>query len=65
MKRNFPDLVGWSFEVEEVSAGAYRVQVTDDKGRQVSKFGLNPEKLIEECRAELAIIIQLKTDPKG
>ena len=52
MKHTFPDLAGWSFEVDEVSAGVYRVDATDGQGRQISRSGTDPERLIDECRLE-------------
>jgi len=56
MKRTFPDLVDWSFEIDEVSAGVYRVDATDERGRRVSRTGIDPEELIDECRLEVLLI---------
>jgi hypothetical protein len=49
--RVFPDLPGWQFEVEEVSANAYRVRGHDQAGRSIELSGtLDPAPLIEEAR---------------
>lgn len=50
MARSFPDLPGWSFEADEVSAGVYRAFGCDRAGRNVEASGLDPEALIEKCR---------------
>ena len=47
----FSDLPGWSFHVDEVSAGVYEVVARDRDGNLVSEKGVNPESVIEECRA--------------
>ena len=52
MRRTFADLPEWSFDIDEVSAGVYRVIAIDKNGRQISKTGIDPEALIEECRRE-------------
>jgi hypothetical protein len=50
MPRSFPELPGWSFHADEVSAGVYRACGRDRAGRNVEAFGLDPETLIEKCR---------------
>jgi len=50
MKTNDSRLAGWSFEVEEVSAGVCRVSAVDRLGRRVERTGTEPEKLHHECR---------------
>jgi hypothetical protein len=52
MKRTFPDLPGWSFEIDEVSASVYQVIGTDEHEHQIMKSGIDPEQLIAECRSE-------------
>lgn len=43
-------LPGWTFHVEEVSAGVYLVTATDRAGRAVVKKGIDPDALIAECK---------------
>jgi len=50
MLRQFPELPGWTFDAEEVSAGVYRAFGRDLLGRNVEATGLDPDALIEECR---------------
>lgn len=56
MKRTFPDLPGWSFDIDEVSAGVYQVIATDEEGRGFTKVGIDPEMLIAECQSEASNI---------
>lgn len=46
----FPDLPGWIFYTDELSAGAYRVGGMDRSGRRVDVTGSDPEGLLEDCR---------------
>ena len=50
MKKVFPDLPGWTFEMDEVSAEVYGVIATDELGREVSATGLDLDALLEKCR---------------
>jgi hypothetical protein len=43
------DVPGWTFEVDEISAGAYRVRGTDELGRSVEATGVDPEALLRAC----------------
>lgn len=56
MSRTFPDLPEWSFDIDEVSAGVYQIIATDRQGRRISKTGIDPEALIQECRREAGSI---------
>ena len=47
---NFPDVPGWTFFAEEVSASVFRVVGRDQQGRSVESRGLDPDVLVEECR---------------
>ena len=62
MKRTFLDLPGWSFDIDEVSAGVYQVIATDEEGRRITKIGIEPEMLIAECRSE-AVNIHRNSSP--
>lgn len=46
----FVDLPGWSFHVDEVSAGVYEVIGRDGDGNLVSEKGVDPDLIIEACR---------------
>jgi hypothetical protein len=50
MPREFPELPGWLFDADEVSAGVYRAFGRDRSGRNVEAKGLDPEVLIEKCK---------------
>lgn len=50
MKQTFPELPKWKFDIDEVSAGVYRVIGTHTNGASVQVEGTDPEKLLEECR---------------
>ena len=50
MTIQFTEIPGWQFFEEEVSAGVYKVQGKDNLGRTVEVCGVDPEKLIEECK---------------
>jgi hypothetical protein len=50
VKQTFPELPKWTFDIDEVSAGVYRVIGTHLNGHNVQVEGIDPEKLLEECR---------------
>lgn len=50
--KTYADLPNWVFEIEEVSAGVYRVQARDDAGHEVSEKGLDVAAIIEACRRQ-------------
>lgn len=50
MKLKFDDLQGWEFDIDEVSAGVYRVIGRDRHGRHVDRTGEDPEALLEDCK---------------
>jgi hypothetical protein len=58
MKQTAGGLSEWSFEVDEVSAGVYRVHGTDKAGRSVQFTGTDPDAVLEECKKRAARIIQ-------
>ena len=45
-------LEGWTFDVDEVSAGVYRVRGTHSDGRLVEALGTELTALLERCRAD-------------
>ena len=52
--KKFPELPGWNFEIEEVSAGVYEVKARDVAGRSISLKGVDPEMLLDKCRHQIA-----------
>jgi len=44
---------GWSFRVDEISQGYYRIEGMDRFGRIISRDGINPEDLIKECKEDI------------
>jgi hypothetical protein len=49
MPREFKELPGWSFAIDEVSAGVYRVLGRDLAGRTVEATGPRLKVKIEKC----------------
>lgn len=56
MKKIYPDLPAWEFELDEVSANVYEVVGTDKLGRRVSSKGVDLDELIEKCRKDAKAI---------
>lgn len=50
MSVKYQDLPGWTFEVDEVSAGVYKVVGSDSDGHTVEKTGTGPDELLEQCK---------------
>lgn len=59
------DIPGWSFRVEEVSAGVYRVRGLDEAGHSVEATGTDPDDVMEECRRSAARIHQASSGGGG
>lgn len=56
MKKEFPELPGWSFEIEDLPPGGYRVTATAKSGRTFETRGTDYEALLAECRQEVAAL---------
>ena len=54
MKKTFPSLPDWTFDVDEVSAGVYEVIGKNQLGQVVSAKGTDPYKLLDECKESAA-----------
>lgn len=50
MKNQFPELPGWQFNLDEVSASVYEVVGQDRAGHRVTAKGTDPDALLEQCR---------------
>lgn len=48
--RTFEELPGWTFNIDEVSAGVFHVKGVDEAGRSVEATGTDPDALLEDCR---------------
>lgn len=58
MNQDLIGLSGWSFEVDEVSAGVYKVRGTDQAGRHVESTGTDPDAMLLECKKAALRIVQ-------
>ena len=56
LRRTFPELPRWTFEIDEVSAGVFHVRGVDQAGRSVEASGTDPDTLLDECRESAAQI---------
>jgi hypothetical protein len=56
MKKEFPELPGWSFEIEELPTGGFRITATATSGRTFETNGTDCEALLAECRQEIAAL---------
>jgi hypothetical protein len=56
MKKEFPELPGWSFEIEAPSSGVYHITATEKGGRTFDMKGTDPDVLLSECREEAAAL---------
>lgn len=50
MKKVFPDLPDWTFNMDEVSAGVYEVVGQDEVGHYLSVKGIDLDAIVEECK---------------
>jgi hypothetical protein len=57
MSLEFKELPGWSFDIDEVSAGVYKASGKDRSGRSVEAIGLDPDELLKECKRAAAKIL--------
>jgi hypothetical protein len=55
MRKQFPDLPTWHFDMDEVSAGVYEVIGSDGLGHVVRAKGTDLELLVEQCRREATL----------
>lgn len=54
MTTAIPGSDGWCFEVDEVSAGVYRVVGTNERGHSVSETGTDVDDLLSKCQEAAA-----------
>ena len=50
MRKTFPELPNWSFDLDEVSANVYEVVGIDKYGRRVSYTGTDLEEILNQCK---------------
>jgi hypothetical protein len=48
--KTFPELPEWTFDIDEISAGVYRVRGVDNVGRSVEASGTDEDALLDECK---------------
>lgn len=56
LRRRFVELPGWTFEIDEISAGIYSVKGVDEVGRSVASSGTDPDAVLNECKKSAAEI---------
>ena len=64
MIKILPDLPGWTFEIEEVSAGVYKVVARDKHGQMLSNKGTDPDGLLKSCGEEARRLMDAAQDAK-
>jgi hypothetical protein len=52
MIREYQELPGWTFDIDEKSAGVYEVVARAEKGHVITRVGTEPERLIDACKRE-------------
>jgi hypothetical protein len=52
----FADLPGWTFEIQEVSAGVFRVRAVADTGRSIEMTGTDPDEVLKRCREAASVM---------
>jgi hypothetical protein len=64
MQATFSALPGWTFEIDETSAGIFEVTVTDERGaRKFQKTGSRPKDLLRETRGYALWLIGAQSIP--
>ena len=58
MKETFEDLPGWTFEIREVSANAYKATGSDSAGHSFEFVGYNEEAVVAEAKRRARNILQ-------
>ena len=53
-QRSFSDLPDWRFEIDEVSAGVFRVKGVEAAGRSVEASGTDPDAVLADCKKAAA-----------
>jgi len=46
----FAEIPGWKFEIDEISAGVYKVAGKDSCDRSVEKIGFDANAMLEDCK---------------
>jgi hypothetical protein len=52
------DIPGWIFEIDEVSAGVYKVTGKDAFGRSVEKLGFDRDAMLDDCKKYAAQFVK-------
>lgn len=62
MRKQFDGLPEWEFEIDEVSAGVYRVVAHDRLGHRIRFDGVDPDALVGQCRSAIATLRKTRVD---
>lgn len=54
LRRTFPELPDWTFDLDEIWAGVYRFRGVDEAGRSVEATGTDPDALVDAGRKSAA-----------
>lgn len=65
MSLTFKELPGWSFEIEEVSAGVYEIVGSDGYGHRVQSKGTDPDALLHQAREDAIRLMGKKQEKSG
>jgi len=58
--KEFPELAGWRFLVQEISMGVYTAVGTNPCGEAIEMTGTDPDALLDECKE--AVLSRIRTD---
>jgi len=52
MQKQIDALPDWTFKVEEVSAGVYKLRATHNRGPSIELSGVDPEELLKRAQKD-------------
>jgi hypothetical protein len=52
MQKQIDALPNWTFQVEEVSAGVYKLRATQSRGANIELTGIDPEELLKRAKKD-------------
>jgi hypothetical protein len=64
MERRLDQFPDWRVDIDEVSAGVYKLHAKGPKGHVVELVGTDPDLLLEQCKRELARMSAKQPQPK-
>ena len=58
MRGDVDEFPSWIFDLDEVSAGVYRIHAQDVAGRSIEMTGTDPGALTEDCKNAIRDLLQ-------